>query len=212
MCRGRLVLTSENGLSERSRPQIPRLNFFKGDEFIYPIFPAGFDWREYARVRSAIKDLEANSEELWPSIVEHMSDTDCCFTVRFIDSAVNYSRGDVCVRIAQTWINRAYWGCMPGGEGQHFRLPAEGPKALQEWCRKRCAKTLVEMEIDAGEWAISTIQDERRVPQESLDRAISGIRARISKLRETNKPIHGQFFARETVGTYSADEAARIKS
>lgn len=188
----------------------PRL--YKGPEFDYPIFPTDFDWKEYARVRDAIKDLDANSENVWPSIVEHMSDTDYCFTARFIDSAVNYSRGDVCSRIAQTWINGAYRGFMPGGEGQNLRLPAEGPKALQDWCRKRRNKTFVEIEIDAADWAITTIQDEGLAPQESIDRAIDGIRARISKIRETNKPIRGQFFMRDTIIPYSAEEAARIKN
>jgi hypothetical protein len=187
----------------------PKLH--KGQEDVYPVFPADFDWNEYARVRAAIESLDANSEEVWPTIVEHLTDTDYCFTVQFIDSAVNYSRGDVCARIVQTWINGAYWGCMPGGEGQPFRLPAEGAKALQEWCRKRRNKTFVEIEIDAAEWAISTIQDERRVPQESIDRAIDGIRARTSKIRETNKPIRGQFFMRDTIIPYSAEDAARIK-
>jgi hypothetical protein len=187
----------------------PRLH--NGPESVFPIFPTDFDWKEYARVRDAIKDLEANSEEVWPSIVEHMCDTDYCFTARFIDSAKNYSRGDVCYRIAQTWINGAYRGFMPGGEGQNLRLPAKGPKALKEWCRKRRNQTFVASEIDAADWAISTIQDEGLAPQESIDRAIDGIRARISKIREMNKPIRGQFFMRDTIITYSADDAAQIK-
>ena len=194
-------------LATTNRP--PKLH--KGPESVFPIFPTDFDWKEYARERDAIKDLEAHSEEVWPSIVEHMSDTDYCFTAQFIDSAKNYSRGDVCSRIAQTWINGAYRGFMPGGEGQNLRLPAEGPKALQDWCRKRRNKTFVEIESDAADWAISTIQNEGLASQELIDRAVNGIRARISKIRETKEPIRGQFFMRDTVEAYSAEETARIK-
>jgi hypothetical protein len=140
-----------------------------------------------------------------------MTDTNYCFTVQFLDSAVNYSRGDVCVRIAQTWINGAYTCFMPGGDGQHYRLPAKDPKALQKWCRARRDKTFVEIEIDAAEWAISTIQNENRPPHELRDAAIGGIREQIAKLRETNKPIHDKFFYPDGVGWYSQEGAARIK-
>jgi hypothetical protein len=194
-------------LSTTNHP--PKL--YHSPEIIYPIFPTDFDWKEYARVLAAIETLDANSENSWPIIVEHMTDTDYCFTVQFCDSAVNYSRGDVCIRIAQTWINGGYSAFMPGGDGQHFRLPAEGPKALQEWCRKRRDKTFVEIEIDAAEWAISTIRDERRPPVELLDASISGIRARITKLRQTNKPVHRHFFEPDAVACYSQGEAERIR-
>lgn len=194
-------------LSTTNRP--PRL--YDANEDLLPIFPKDFDWKEYARVRAALKDLDANSEEVWPTIVEHMTDTDYCFTVRFIDSAVNYSRGDVCLRLAQTWISDGYAGLMPGGDGQQFRLPGDNPKTLQEWCRARRGKTFVEMEIDAAEWAISTIQKEQREPREILDLEIAGIRERVAKLRKTNKPRRYEFFQMETAAEYNEKEAAGFR-
>jgi hypothetical protein len=187
----------------------PRL--YEGVELVFPIFPADFDWKEYARVRAAIEQLEANSEELWPTIVEHMTDTEYCFTLRICDSAVNYSRGDVCDGIARTWISAAYAAFMPGGDGRSFRLPVKGPKAFQKWCRARCGKTLIELEIDAAESGLSTIQEGDWRPKVIQDASINGLRAQIAKLRETNKPIHRHFFEPDAVGCYSQKEAARIK-
>jgi hypothetical protein len=194
-------------LATINRP--PRL--YNGVELIYPIFPADFDWKEYARVRAAIKELDANSEELWPAIVEHMTDTDYCFTVQICDSAVNYSRGDVCDGIARTWISPAYAAFMPGGDGRSLRLPVKGPKAFQKWCRARCGKTFVELEIDAAESGLSTIQEGDWRPKEIRDACIKGLRAQITKLRETNKPIHGSFFRTDFVCWYGQDDAARFR-
>jgi hypothetical protein len=194
-------------LSTTNRP--PMLH--TGAEEVLPVFPKDFDWKDYSRVRAAVAELDANSDEVWPSIVEHMSDTGYCFTLRFIDSAVNCSRGDICARIAQGWIRDEYGRWMPGGDGQHFRLPANDSTALQEWCRARRDRTLVEIEIDAAEWAISTIQKEHRVAQELLDQDVSAIRERVARLRETNKPSHSGFFQPDTVGGYAEKEAAQFR-
>ncbi len=193
-------------LSTTNRP--PRLPN-DGDDSSFPDFPKDFDWKEYQRVRDAIKDLDANSEEVWPSIVDHMTDTDYCFTARFIDWAQNYSRGDVCVVIARNWISRGYFCLMPGGDGEQFRLPVKGAKALQEWCRARRNKSFVEIQIEAAEWAASTIRKEQRDLPEGLERTIAGIEGRIAKLRETNKPLREKFFVPGTTGWYTEAEAAQ---
>jgi len=194
-------------LSTKNRA--PKL--LEGAELVFPDFPKDFDWKEYARVRDAIKDLDANSEEVWPSIVEHMTDTDYCFTARFIDSAQNYSRGDVCIVIARDWIIRGYSCLMPGGDGQQFRLPVEGSKALQEWCQARRNKTFVDIQVEAAEWAISTIRKEHRPPQALLERSIARIEERIAKLREANKPLRAKFFEHGNMGWYVEEEAAQLR-
>jgi hypothetical protein len=180
-------------------------------EFTYPLFPKDFDWKEYSRVHAAINDLDANSEAAWPTIVEHMSDTGFCFTVQFCGSALNYSRGDVCARIAQTWIRSGYAGLMPGGTSQHFRLPVDGPKALQQWCRARRGKSFAEIQIDAAEWAVSTIQKEKRVPPEILAKYVVAIRERVANLRERIGRRHAEFFVPDVVCWYGEEVAERFR-
>ena len=195
-------------LSTTNRP--PRLSDDHEDSR-FPDFPKDFNWKEYARVRDAIKELDANSEEAWPSIVEHMTDTDYCFTADFIECAVNYSRGDVCFVIARNWISRGYFLAMPGGDGEQFRLPVREPKELQEWCRARRNKTFVEIQIEAAEWAVSTIRKEQRDLPEGLERRIAAIEGRIAKLRETNKPLREKFFVPRTTDWYSEAQAPQLR-
>ncbi len=178
-----------------------------------PIFPANFNWKEYARVRAAIKDLESNIEEAWPSVIEHLTDPGFCFTVERYDSAHNDSRGDVCYEIARSWLNRAYAGLMPMDRPLYQYQAPNGMKheLLQEWCRARRDKKLYEMQIEAGEWAISIIPKESKMPKELQDKAISDIQERIAKLRETRKPIPGSFFVTDVVCPYAEKDAPRYR-
>ena len=178
-----------------------------------PVFPTTFDWVEYARVRAAITNLEANSEETWPSIVEHMTDGGYCFTVEAYDSAYNYSRGYVCYVIAQSWLNRTYAGLMPMDRPLYqYQAPhSMEPEALQEWCRIRRGKKLYEMQIEAGEWAISIIPKESKWPQEIQQSAVVDIQKRIAERRETRKPKPGKFFITDIICPYAEADAARYR-
>jgi hypothetical protein len=198
------TLTTTNG---------PPKLFRTASGFIVPIFPADFNWEEYARIRAAIKDLEANAEDAWPSIVEHMTDPAYCFTVEAYDSAYNYSRGDVCYEIARSWLNRAYAGSMPMDRPLYqYQAPhAMKPESLREWCRARRDKELHEMQVEAGEWAISIIPRESKMPKESQDKAIAAIQERIVKLRGSRKPIPGKFFVTDVICPYAEKDAARFQ-
>jgi hypothetical protein len=185
---------------------------FRGDDW-WPLFPTGFDWKEYARVREAIKGLADNSEQEWPSIVEHMTDTDYCFTVRIIEGASNFSRGDVCVQIARSWLVGGDSIFVPDSCPEKFMPPFKGPKELQKWCRARRDKSFVEIQIEAADLAVATIRKEHPPGRPSfIAHALSDLQKRAAKLRKTNRPIPGTFFRVETYGWYSEEDAAHYRA
>lgn len=184
-----------------------------GQGFRRPFFPKNFDWNEYARVRSAIKDLEANAEDVWPSIVEHITDSEYCFTVEVVDSAYNYTVGDVCYTLVKNWLRRgcpgtmamdsdSYWFVAPG-----FMKPPE----LRDWCRARRDKKLYEMQIEVAEWAISIIPEKSKMPKVIQDEAITSIKERITELQETKKAVRGKFFVTDAICPCAEDDAERFR-
>jgi hypothetical protein len=178
-----------------------------------PIFPKDFDWKEYARVRAAIKDLEANSEIAWSSIVEHLTDSQYCFTVESYDSAHNDSRGHVCFRIAQSWLNRAYTGLMPMDRLLYqYQAPHNmNSEELQRWCSARRDKKLYEIQIEAAEWALSIIPKESKMPKEPQIHAVAEIQKRIKKLRESHKAIPGKYFITDVICPFAERDAEKYR-
>jgi hypothetical protein len=168
----------------------------------YPVFPADFDWNEYRRVTTAIKNVTSNFEVAWPSLVEHMTDMDYCFTVEWDDAASNDSRGDVCYHVVQSCVRGAYRDLMPRQDAIYQKEdPGHlAPKELQRWCRERRDKKLYEIQIEAAEWALSIIPIERKYPKQLQDRAVSGIRKVVTELRDSRKPISAEYFIVSTMG------------
>jgi hypothetical protein len=161
-------------------------------------FPTTFDWKEQTRVVAAIKQLEKVAEDAWPQIVDHMTDEDYCVSAELFGSPFTLSRGRVCYHLASNWLNETYCGLMPmDSERYNFGPPASDAKELQKWCKERRGKSLAELQIDAGQWAISIIPTESIESKEEQEFAISAIKDRIAKLRESKTPTAATFFTHE---------------
>lgn len=182
-----------------------------------PVFPPSFDWEEYKRVIAAIDELEKrlaeNVEEVWPILVDHMCDPEYSFTVDAYDSAYNYSRGYVCYCLARSWVNGVYAGLMPMDRPLYqYQAPhSMDPKALQKWCRERRDKKLYEIQIEAGEWALSIIPTESEMDEEDQQRAIKEIQKRIDRISKSKKPIAGKFFSVDVICPYSKEDAESFR-
>jgi hypothetical protein len=166
-----------------------------------PVIPRNFDWKEYRRVIEAIDALDANALEVWPSIVEHMTDTEHCTTVEHYESFYNYTVGEVCFILARNWVNRPYRGAMPGDNPLYeYQAPNNmDAVSLQKWLRGRHDKPLFEIQIESAEWALTFVRD-LRLPSgldwetERTD-LLGFIKGRIAELRENQKPFPGMFFS-----------------
>jgi hypothetical protein len=192
-------------------------HFTQSSEY-HSIFPKDFDWKEYRRVITAIKELEANAAEVFPSIIEHMTDKEYCVIVEADGSSKNYSRGDVCFQIARSWVNRGYIGTMPETSPPHCQYQAPNDmknNELKDWFRERYNKKLLyEIQIEAAEWAITFVpkSPSLKEPQEILDFSKSAIQKRITELRESRKPFPAKFFVTDFYCPYSEERhAAGVK-
>lgn len=178
-----------------------------------PVFPTDFNWAEYSRTVKAITEVVNNAEEVFPSIVEHMTDEDYCITVSIYGQPINASVGEVCFRIARSWINRGYMGRMP--EGSRPIVNYQAPFNMQalefrEWFREKYINMLLyELQIEAAEWSISIIPKTSKMPKVIQDLSIDSINKVISELRVKRKPIRGEFFDADTICAYSKDHPDR---
>ena len=78
-----------------------------------PLFATDYDWHEYNRVYSSIRQLLARAEEAWPELLQHLDDKHYSFTDNQCDCAYNNSVGDVCRRIIEESFTEAYFRCFP---------------------------------------------------------------------------------------------------
>lgn len=121
------------------------------------------DSKEANRVDAALKDVIRRFEELWPELVEHLSDDRYCKTVG-IDAGYprNWSVCDICQHIIGETLSEPYYQHMPGTKSNfnRFRIPAfaKDKDKLRQWCWDRKDRQLYELQIEACEWALGEIK------------------------------------------------------
>jgi hypothetical protein len=96
------------------------------------------------------------------------------------------------------------------GPQYQFQGPAADPEELQKWCKERRGKSMSELQIEAGEWAIAIIPKESNESKEEQDFAIAAIRKQIAKIRESKAPMPAKFSYPDTNCAYTEAEARKL--
>jgi hypothetical protein len=159
------------------------------------VFRKDYDWTERDRVRKAIDRVAKRAEELWPALVEHLTDERYCITWGS-EGDENLSVGDICRQIISDNLSEAYHRRLPEGSDEmiHRRLIApdvacHGLKSLKKWCEERKGKKLFELQVESSEWAIREIRGLSRVSEKDRRQATDSIRKVVASLLRTRQAI-----------------------
>ena len=190
----------------------PKLN--NGGMREIPTFAKDFDWKEQDRVVAAVKVLASHVQEAWPAIVDGLDDERYGLTLEGDMSARNESVSGICEQIIIHSIGQGY--DIPGYQIAYFRMqwpgyiPLGDHKKFVAWCRSQQEKerTLVELQIEAGEWALTELQKLRGVRPEDIRKSTEKTKEIIEQLRRTKKPLlnarffdgDGQPYSKENLG------------
>lgn len=186
-----------------------------------PLFDANYDWREYDRVTKAVRFLKRHAEEVWPELLRHFDDPRYCITVGTIDidSATNYTVGQVCQRIVRQWLTAAherhthylilnkldYWSL-------HDPKTVKASEDLKTWCDARKDKKLYELQIDMCRWAIGQAAKINQEP-ERREAFIKALQVEIEAIEHTRAPV-GYIWIGEGRGDavpYNVKKAAKLR-
>jgi hypothetical protein len=198
----------------RNRNPAPLLFGHEDDQV--PVFARDYDWREYDRVNSSIRQLFARVEEAWPQLLQNLDKTQYSFTDEECNTACNLSVGEVCETIVAEALSRAYYRFSPDspGDEQWCRSlrwpPVDGfPTSeadLKAWCEKRKGKRLFELQIEVCESVIKVIPTLHEIPEPDQAKCIAAIKRQIETLKASRKPVlvddwpsggHGSSYTRE---------------
>jgi len=183
------------------------------------LFPEDHDWKEEARVRKAIDQLEKErTEAVWEELVKRRGDrrySETVTTAKTADASIR-TVGDICDELAYSRLIGVFWQHLPLVEGKDgdVELPLDiGIRDLSRWRKQRATKALHVLQIEVCEKAIKALAKVKRVPRAQKDKARKKIKAEIAKLKKTKRPVHvqgGEPSYRER-GVYNAELAKRVR-
>lgn len=166
----------------------PEKGFEKGDSFVR--FPKGYDREAQERIATVRKTLADNIEEALPALIAALDDKRYCMTTRWQegDTYFNESVGSVCEGIIASHLE-VYFDCFSFSGPTRFNSYRYNVIS-KEWYSDRQDKSLVELQIEAIDWAIEKRKAE---PEEKLwDRSGDEL-TKLQKLRDditkSSKPV-----------------------
>jgi hypothetical protein len=205
-----------DAIANRNKPP----NFVKtpSDSFKEtPLFPKSYNWREDERVLKALNQLHKDMRvELWEELVRKSEDPRYSLTTKDkAENAVNRSVGRFCRDLANWRLHGVYEHHLPDDEnsikeGAKINLGIEHPRSLLEWRKKNKGKSLYQLQIELCELAVTRLAKVKGISQEQKDSTLRKIKAEITKLRKTKRPI---FLESNVAGleVYDAEEAMKIR-
>jgi hypothetical protein len=155
-------------------------------------FPAGYDVKAQNRIEAARKALHDNFEQALPFIIDALEDDRYCMTIDWADGDAyyNYSVGQVCRNIIASQLE-VYRNTISFSGPQHWHRYDYRP-ITKQWWRVRKGRTLVELQIEAIDWAIKTRKAESKneVGEDRLNEIarLQKLRNEIAKAKKPAKP------------------------
>ncbi len=161
------------------------------------LFPKEYDWKEQDRIEESIVALEKQLDASFDVVVEHLDDDRYCFTMYNdnSESASNRSVGDVCDQLLLEAVIEPYMQ-FEGDLGAYIKMRrplglSQRSKGLTEWfqTRTREGKRLVDLQIEACEWAEKAFENLEGISDEAKKTAIQKTKQQLVTLRKDRTPV-----------------------
>jgi hypothetical protein len=185
-------------LANRNTPP-PLLKDSRVESFKIPLFPEDYDWKEQDRVKRALRELTgAATAEQWEELIKRADDAKYCLTVMEVTSGLytlgNWSVGDLCRVLAYEELVGAFehdpsLGEDPSGQHYIYLKPGFDWEDIADWRKKRMDKSLVELQMEAGDRGLVELAKDDRLRQSLKDDVRGKIQAKLETLRRTKQPI-----------------------
>jgi hypothetical protein len=162
------------------------------------LYPERYDWKEEERVRKALDKLyQDTTAELWEELVRRADDRRYCVVVVSgqNEDAEVYDVGRVCWLLAYLRLTEGFRRHLPvdphrGGRPLAVRIVT---KRFAEWRKERVKKSLYQLQIEVCEAALSELAKVKDVPEKQKTLARKKIKAEITKLRRTKRPLFRKY-------------------
>jgi hypothetical protein len=163
----------------------PTTGVFKGGRSIE--FPDGYDVGAQKRINAARRVLHDNLEESLPFLIESLNDDRYCMTIDWMgDEYSNCSVGKICRDVIRSRLEiyRAKLAFSGPAHWHRYDYPLS-----KEWWKERNGRSLVDLQIEAVDWAI----ERRMAAADSDDRKteIANLRALRDGLAASRTPVKG---------------------
>jgi len=192
-----------DALANRNKP--PRIGPLSATVYadrvdVASLFGKRYDWAEQDRVWNACHVLvKREGDELWPRLVEHSDDKRyavTCVDISDDDNVMNITVGQICRDIAYNdlllpfrgiWRSRPMFpGSIQVG-GKFFIPPAW--RDLKAWYGPQRGKSLWEMQVKLGAWAIKTVEEQETASDAWKADFFRTTKTQIDGLRKAKKPV-----------------------
>jgi hypothetical protein len=163
-----------------------------------PLFPEDYDWKEQDRVEATLRKLaDTATTEQWEELIKRAGDARYCLTIMDNSGLYthgNWSVGHTCRVLAYEELvggfeHDPYLGEDPSGQHPIYLKAGFDWDGIAEWRKKRMDKTLVELQIEAGERGLVELAKDDRLRQSLKDDVRGKIQAKLEWLRRTKQPI-----------------------
>jgi hypothetical protein len=182
-----------------------------------PLFDPYYSWVEQDRVIKALDTLtKRNSDVLLPLLIKYLEDKRYSLTTKINGTEINMTIGFICWNIAYNDLIYPFRGwpnysdipnVISGGGKVHFPPPRQN---LKEWYQARKDKTLWELQVEVGEWAIKTLEDAKEISDKDKSLGLKMTKEAVDKLRKTKNPIVFYRFPYE-MNCFDAQKAKDIR-
>lgn len=157
-----------------------------GKEEPWVKFPKGYDLAAQRQIDETRKELQDNIEEALPYLVESLDDDRYCMTINWADGDAYYNKtvGETCRQIIashlEVYRRKIRFSFIPGQWRYYDYKPIS-----KEWWAERKDRSLVDLQIEAIDWAIERRMAETKIGNLGLDR-LNEVAA-LTKLRDELK-------------------------
>ena len=147
--------------------------------------PKGYDVSAQKRIYAARQTLYDEFEEALPFLVEALDDDRYCMTIDWAegDAYYNFSVGKICRNMIashlEVYRNKMRFSLR---RWHQYTYPVS-----KEWWKKQNSRNLVELQIDAINWAIDQCRAEKEIPNQEIT-DLQKLRDEIAKSRKATKP------------------------
>jgi|GEM_PF-3570535 len=155
-------------------------------------FPAGYDVKSQERVDDARRALDRSIAEALPYLTDALDDKRYSMTINWGDGDGYYNKtvGDICREIIAANIE-VYRKEITFLGPQHWHQYTF-PNVSKEWLSKNSDRTLIELQLDAIDWAIEQRGKENsRYAREDRAQEPKRLQEMRNKLKESTEPLPG---------------------